>query len=522
VASENIKFIEDNFLVIEKAEDKSISRLVPLKLWKNQRHFIENKTSRNIILKGRQMGQSTGVLADNSQILFTVPYQRQTIVTHDSETSEFLFESVQRFYRNLPWNKGKSNDKMAPKHDWKSGTRMRFPIIDSYIYVDSAKSDTIAIGHTLNNAHCSEVARWSQKKGSQLWADITQTVPKGGIITAESTPRGRFGVFYDVYREAKRGLNGFTPFFYPWWWWEQYVDNPEIYMTGEKAEQVAGILKQSPENFLKEEKRFAEFNNISPAQLAWRRLKIGEVKELFFQEYPENDIDCWMSSDMSVIDGTMLRPYYANVKPGREMGDLTIWKDVIGGRGYVIGVDVASGQARDFSVASVLDIKSMEYVARIRGKINTDMFAEQLIELGHRYNNALLAVERAGHGHSVLKVLLSKDYPNIYYHADYDEIQAMNITDAGWKTSGKTKPLMVNGMISAFRAGDLISWSENLLLEASTLFWEGGVDSRVKTVSGGNDDEWDAVSIALQVRESLPVYESGKSSTVISEYASVF
>ena len=98
----------------------------------------------------------------------------------------------------------------------------------------------------------------------------------------------------------------------------------------------------------------------------------------------------------------------------------------------------------------------------------------------------------------------------------------MNITDAGWKTSGKTKPLMVNGMISAFRAGDLISWSENLLLEASTLFWEGGVDSRVKTVSGGNDDEWDAVSIALQVRESLPVYESGKSSTVISEYASVF
>ena len=187
------------------------------------------------------------------------------------------------------------------------------------------------------------------------------------------------------------------------------------------------------------------------------------------------------------------------------MGNLTVWKDFNGGRNYVIGVDTASGQARDYSVASVLDIKSMEYVARLRGKINTDMFAEQLIELGKRYNGATIAVERAGHGHSVLKVLLSRDYPEIYYHADYDEIQGMNVDDAGWKTSGKTKPLMVNGMIQAFRSQDLISWSENLLMEASALVWEGGIDSKVKTVAGGNDDEWDAVSIAIQVRESLPV-----------------
>ena len=84
-----------------------------------------------------------------------------------------------------------------------------------------------------------------------------------------------------------------------------------------------------------------------------------------------------------------------------------------------------------------MDVKSMEDVGRIRGKINNDLFAEQLVQMGNKYNTAKLAVERAGHGHSVLKVLLSKDYPEIYYHADYDEIQAVNIMDAGWKTSGR-------------------------------------------------------------------------------------
>ena len=143
-----------------------------------------------------------------------------------------------------------------------------------------------------------------------------------------------------------------------------------------------------------------------------------------------------------------------------------------------------------------------------------------LFQLGLRYNNALVAVERIGHGHSVLRVLLEKEYPNLYYHTDYDDLTANNITDAGWKTSIKTKPLMVNGMITAFRAQDLISWSENLLLETSSLSWEGGVDSHLKTSSGGHDDEFIAVSIALQVREIQPLMEY-EERQMVESYASI-
>lgn len=498
--ADKIAFIEKNFKVIDKQ-----TNLVPMKLKRAQRHFIENKTNRNVCLKGRQMGFSTGVEADDSYDLFTMPYQRQIIITNDTETSEFLFQNVQRFYRNLPWNLGKSEDQMQPKHDWKSGNRMRFPIIDSYIYVDSAKSDSIGIGHTINKVHLSELSKWPDKKARQLWADITQTVPMSGEITAESTPTGRTGLFYEIYQEALTGQNGFSPFFYPWWWDDEYLADPDIWLTDEKANLTCLILQQSYDKFIKEEKLFAEFNKLSPQQMAFRRKKIGEIKLLFFQEYPENDKDCWLSNEMSVVSGNSLRPYYSQVKDGKTEGNITIWKDVNGGRNYVIGVDIASGTARDYSVASVLDVRTMEYVARLRGKIRPDLFAEQLYDLGKRYNNAVIAVETAGHGHSVIRVLLDKNYPNVFYHCDYDDRVSMNVTDAGWKTSSKSKPLMVNGMIAAFDSGDLVSWSENLLKEASILVWEGGVDSKLKTTSGGNDDEWTAVSIALQVREVTPI-----------------
>jgi len=514
---EKIARIEKDFMIIDKA-----GNLVPMRLSRVQKHFIENKGNRNVCVKGRQMKFSTGVLADASDDLFYYPYQRQSIITHDSETSEYLFQTVQRFYRNLPNNKGKDAKSMKPKHDWRSGTRMRFPTIDSYIYVDSAKSDSIGLGHTLNRCHISEIAKYPDRRARQLWADITQAVPfDTGIITAESTPLGRGSLFHEVYTDAKNGSNNFKAFFYPWWWEEGYVADPEIYLKDEIAEHCANITGQMLENFKKDERLMSESYQLSPEQIAFRRMKLIEIKLLFFQEYPESDSDCWLSNEMSVIPGGDLRPYYAMARdPIRYEGNLAIWKDFRGDRSYVIGVDCASGQARDYSCASVLDARTMEYVARLRGKLNTDVFAHQLFELGKRYGWAYIAVERDGHGRSVLKSLLDREYPNLHYHAEYDEFKQINMSDAGWKTSGKTKPLMINGMITAFSTGDLISWSENLLYEASNLVWENGIDSKVRTSSGSNDDEFIAIAIALQVRDNVPIASAGYHSEIpVSSYA---
>ncbi len=463
-----------------KSDKNGQSRLVPMELWQTQKHYIQNRTHRDICVKSRQTGFSTGVMADNAHRLFTLPYQRMCIITHDQETSEFLFQTVQRFHRNLP-------PEIRPVTDWKSGTRMRFPNLDSYVYIDSAKSDTLGIGHTLNVAHLSEVARYPAKKALNLFADISQTVPEGGYITLESTPQGRAGLFYDLYKDAKAGNNNYKAFFYPWWW-----DITCIREVKEKLE------------YTKEEKELAEKYKLTTEQITFRREKIAELKDLFFQEYPESDVDCWLAGEMSVFDGVAIRQYMLKIDVGKAEGNLTIWKDVIGGEKYVIGTDTAGGHPKgDFSVASVIRCKTNEYVARLRGRIPPDLFTEELIRLGKRYNFAKIAVPDDGHRKVVLHILQENNYPDIYLHEEYDTITGSVHFQVGWQTNSKTKPFMVDSLAVALRSNDLVSWSENLMNEASAYVWERSQAGKMKATKAGSsqDDELDAVMVALQIRE---------------------
>ena len=480
-------YIPKYFKVLSKADARGLSDLTPMKLWPSQKYYIQNRTNRDLILKSRQTGMSTGVMAANAQQLFTQPYQRMIIVTHDQETSEFLFQTVQRFYHNLPEDK-------QPTTDWKSGTRMRFKDIDSYIYIDSARSDSLGIGHTLNVAHLSELARWPPRKADQLFSDISQTVPAGGFITGESTPRGRGGLFYRLYDAARRNEINYKTFFFAWWWDVTAIrESKDILKYTDDEKQLIEYVKR------------VDKMDLSPQQIAHRREKIAELGDLAYQEYPENDVDCWLSSEISVFDGIAIRRYMQRIEEGVTVNHLTTWKGVIGGEKYVIGVDPAGGHEKgDYSVASVLRVKTNEYVARIRGKIQPDLFAEEVKRLGYLYNEAEIGVEKSMHGHTIIRILMEANYPLIYHRQEYDDIMGKVAGQPGWITSGKTKPIMVDTMKSALRSSDIMLWSENFLIEASGYIAEGQVYSKPP---GGYDDELDALMIALQLRDNAPLLE---------------
>mgnify|MGYP001583286105 CR=1 FL=1 len=466
--------------VLTKADEHNLSDLVPMKLWRIQEHFLKHKTKRNIAVKPRQVGFSTIVLADNSHALFTQPYHRMTVIAQDEETAEFLLSTIHRFYNNLP-------EGLRPSADLQAAHRLKLGNMDSYIYIDSARSDSIGIGHGLTRVHLSEVSRWPEKKAVQLFADISQTVPAGGEITIEAKPQGRAGLFFRLYGAAKRGEINYTPFFYPWWWDEGY----------KRPRPVKGLFIATPE-----EQQLINNFQLIPEQIMFRREKISELGDLFYQEYPENDVDCWLSNDMSVFDGASIRKYMQEIQSGKAEGSLTIWKDAIGGEKYVIGVDMAGGHEKgDWSVASVLRCRNNEYVARLRAKEPPDLFAQELLRLGARYD-AEIGVEREGHGHTVLHILLENNYSKIYYHQDYDSFTGNMVSDPGWKTSGKTKPIMIDTMVAALRSGDLVSYSENFLVEASGYMWD---EKKTKKQPGGYDDELDALMIALQMREISPI-----------------
>jgi len=497
----SLLYIPKYFKVLTKPGPGGYADLVLMNLWPVQKYYIEHRTHRDIILKDRQTGMSTGILADNSHALFTADYERQAVIAHDDETASFLLQTVHRFRDNLPAD-------MRPKVDWKSGSRIRFPDLDGYIYIDSAKSESIGIGRSLTRAHLSEVAKWPSSKESQLFADISQTVGEQGYISVESTPRGRGGLFHTLYDSAKRKKLNYTVFFFPWWWDITCVSEVMLgTKLSEQIERASYALGKSTGKYLEEEEDLRGKYNLSPEQISFRRNKIQEIKELFFQEYPENDLDCWMVAELCPVDASVVRRYHNMVQEGRQEGNLTIWKDVRGGHRYKIGVDVAAGLAKgDFSVASVIDVQSCEYVARLRGRIPSDLFAEQLFTLGKRYNLAQIGVEKAGHGHTVLRIMLEKGYPELFVHQDYDDMTKSMVLDYGWKTTIKTKPQMIDTLQSALRSGDLISYSENLLDEIGGLLYDPN-KKVIKTTSNSHDDEWDALSIALMMREISPIME---------------
>ena len=122
--------------------------------------------------------------------------------------------------------------------------------------------------------------------------------------------------------------------------------------------------------------------------------------------------------------------------------------------------DVARGDGTDYSTAQVFDIEEMEQVAEYKGQLGTTEFGNFLIELGTKYNDALLVVENNNIGWATLQTIIDRGYENLFYqeknHLIVDEdIQHTNKYRSidrnkilGFTTTMKSKPLIVkNGRI---------------------------------------------------------------------------
>ena len=95
---------------------------------------------------------------------------------------------------------------------------MSFDVLDSSYVVATAGGDAIGRGETLTHVHASELAFWSKTTAADNWNSLTQAVPntKNTAIFVESTANGVTGVFYDLWKGAVDGSNGYVPVFIPW------------------------------------------------------------------------------------------------------------------------------------------------------------------------------------------------------------------------------------------------------------------------------------------------------------------
>ncbi len=171
---------------------------------------------------------------------------------------------------------------------------------------------------------------------------------------------------------------------------------------------------------------------------------------------------------------------------------------------YVIGADVAEGLAHgDYDDACVLDWETGEDVAHLRGRWDPVLYAEFLYSLAQAFPG-VLAVERNGHGHTTLAFLKQwgMDFPELYHSVDPDPARGSTPWEAqgqpGWTTSDVSRPIMLDGLITALRLDLQRPRAHEFWVERQTFQWSDR--GKAEAAKGYYDDHIMARAIAYQVR----------------------
>lgn len=403
---------------------------------------------RVVILKARQMGLSTLVGGWLYWYISQHTAQKGLVVTHHADSTRALFDMTKRYFDLTP-------EILKPHSKYSSRKELQFDVLDSSYVVATAGGDGIARGETFTQAHLSELAFWPNSTAKDNLNAILQAIPntKGTAVFIESTANGVSGSFYEMWKGAVEGTNGYIPVFLPW------------FIQPEYREPVPKKFKRTPD----EEDLVKKFG-LDDEQLFWRRRKVAQNGlELFQQEYPSTADEAFLTSGRPVFNTSQLNKRIEEtpdleqrlaLEEGEWMenprGELLVYRLHQPGETYYIGADVSMGvRGGDWSVAQVFDSKKRQ-VAVYRSQVHPDYFAEVLAALGYFYNTAKIVVENNNHG-ILTCTRLGKDYayPNFYTEVVYDKLSDKETIKLGFHTNVKTKPLIVDQLRASLRQGEI-------------------------------------------------------------------
>jgi len=437
-----------------------------------QHAFERTRSQKNIVLKARQLGLTTWSAARFFLKTITRPGSLTLQVAHTLDSAEEIFRIVRRFLDHMP--EPLRSDCLRTSH---ANTRqIVFPRLDSEYRVVSAGERNAGRGLTVQNLHCSELARWPGDPAETL-AGLRAALAPNGEQILESTPNGVGGCFYDEWHSAAE--TGMVRHFFPWWMEERYRAKPV------------------EERSLSEEERTLMDNHLlGLEQIGYRRQVRANFRGLACQEFAEDEETCFRASGDSVFELEAVETRLGSSAPPvetRQNGELEIWLPPLPGKHYVIAVDPAGGGSEgDYTAAEVIELETGLQCAEFASHLSGLEAAKFLAEIGHEYNDAWLAVERNNHGHGVLWLLESvSHYPRIYRQNG----------QMGWLTNSVTRPAGIGRLNAALIDQPDLFMSRRLLSECRSFVRRS--DGSTGAQSGAHDDLVMAMSIGMAVRAEL-------------------
>lgn len=421
---------------------------------------------RKLLLKARQFGVTTNEVVKMLDFVLWNKNKTACILAHEQDGLKKIFRIAKFARDNLP-----APFNMEVDRGGGSMYEMKFPASNSKIYCDLSSR-----GDTINWLHISECA--FVKDPMRVRATM-QAVPLDGIITLESTPNGLGNWFYDLWADPNED---YDKIFCPWFLHSEYaIPTPQLTYDDNEVNLVAYVKQKYG-------------LTLSQDQIAFRRAKQKDLKQFFRQEYPEDDINCFLSSGNAAINPEVIQEMRNSAKPALSDEDgLKIYSKCEKHRRYSLAADPAEGYDGDFSVACVLDIQSLEQVAVLRGHFKPHEFAHRIDALAKMYitqgqKYPTVCVERNNHGHAVLLELAEHiQYPALYQAPD---------GKLGWKTDLVSRPMTIDTFIEAIENKKIKLNDLDTIQECLTLVELNG---KIEAGQSKHDDCVFAAALALQI-----------------------
>jgi hypothetical protein len=416
--------------------------LVPFTPNQAQRYYWDRRTRRNLILKARQKGISKIIDADQLVDCIKNYGTNAVVISHERESTQRLFSAVKFFIDNLKYRPTTSID---------SRSEIKFPRMGSSYYIGTAGQKAFGRGDTLQRVHLSEAAWYPDLE--RILNGVSEAA-EYGQIDIETTPNGR-DFFYDLWHKAKAGRSSYTPIFIPW-----FIDD-EFSVDSMTKKEKDGLNKTMQEMFAIPDDKFelsedekllikkvkAEWGiNLTIGQIKWRRYKIWDKGDLFFQEYPEDDESCFLQTGRSVFHKIVLDPTRKIPLDNFEAyAIMNQWDPIrvnLFKKKRLYGaVDGAEGvQGGDSHCFSVIDVENGKgaVIFEITSTEPIDHFWLKVKKVMDNFN-IFLGVEKNGVG-----------------VAHVQKAIALRIKHIEWETTGANRPIMISDLEEAYRKTDLI------------------------------------------------------------------
>tara|TARA_R110001632_G_scaffold48342_3_gene121818 strand:- start:406 stop:1908 length:1503 start_codon:yes stop_codon:yes gene_type:complete len=446
--SQDVFYFSNYIKLIHPIRGKVAFKLYPFQkkvLW----DFLTKRF--NIVLKFRQAG-ITELLSMYSLWLASYHNNKNVvIISIKDRVAKKVLKKMKFMYKNLPEHlkvsvvNGRSKDiGTATEIEFANGSMISsIPTTE-----DAGRSEAVSL-LVIDEA---AIVRWA----NTIWAAAFPTLSTGGGAIVNSTPYGVGNWFHGMWVEACAGGSSFNPIRLKW--------------------------RMHPER-----------------DLSW----YNEQREALGPRRTAQEIDGdFLNSGSSVFDLTDIKAIedvldqYQPIQT-RFNGALRLFNPPEAGRRYAIGADISTGRSRDYSAFSIMD-QHGEEVGCFKGKIPVDKFADLLMDMGKKYNNAKLAPETNDIGLAVTSHIQKAGYKNLYYSSKIlrEKGKRRTRTEAipGWLTTRANRPVMIDELERDIRLNDINIKDPFFVQEAYTFIY----DERNRPVamgknkrSGGGDDDLD-------------------------------